>query len=1037
MWRMSKSESKNGAPSAAAELEEALGEHIVDATDVIEEIDLDTRALVVVGVGASEGGLQALQAMVAGLAGSKQAFIVAQHLSPEHSSRLVEMLASNSALSVETAQDGKQVEGGHIYVCPPGCHITLSDDGHLSVAPSAHSIYPTKPSIDLLFKSIAAAKGPRSIGIILSGTGADGTAGIGAIKDVDGFSIAQDLPSASSTGMPASAIESGKVDLVVTPDTIGAELQSIEPLADRPIPQFRSGDSRDEYDRILRLLKLGHGVNFSMYKDKTLSRRILRRMIANKTPDIADYAELLTTDAVELNELFHDLLIGVTHFFRDADAFEALRAELTSYIAEKNEPYLRIWSIGCSNGAEPYSIAILLAEILGADLEDYRIQVFATDVSQRSVEQARRGQYSASEVESLPEDIRAKYFVISDGRFEVSKHIKQMVVFSQHDVAQDPPFLRQDLVVCRNVLIYFGDELQDSLFSTFHYSLLPGGLLFLGQAETAGSNRALWEDVSAQSKLFRASAAVHRAVPRAIAKSELSWQPTSDAMRTRETPHQRIEAELEAVVAEQLERMLAPNVLVLNASDNILFSHGDVNPLLHRQPGLATDSIFQNIHPDLKIDLRTALHRVRSGEGFVSTDFRRVGSGSDSFWVRLVVGSTSDPQLGDLTVVYCDIEESLGVVAVHQGSQSDGAAMVVIEHEKQVVRLREQLSVVMEQLESSNEQMQALNEELQSSNEELQSANEELETTNEELQSTNEELQTAYAELRAAFDEKSIQEAELERGAAELTQAHELLVVAEAVGKTGSWRWRSGEQGVVWSPGLHALFSTTRIPSDLDRWLDLVHDEDRHVVRHYIESVVSGDEPEEVVFRVRLRAGDEPRWLSMTSAIERGQYRSVQEVIGTLRDVTEEHLAAEQVREQQTRLDAFEAQVDIMHTDAAFAGYVYTPGSLTVGFFDGPAKRVMGWTEEELRTKVMYKGELRGWINPEDLPHAIKHFAHVAELPLGGTASMEYRALRRPHPGADWTEVLVTATHRVFEVDEDGKALRVAGFSRIIGQANG
>ena len=311
----------------------------------------------------------------------------------------------------------------------------------------------------------------------------EGATGVGAIKDVDGFSIAQEPSTAKYDGMPASAIKSGKVDLILPPDQIGDELMAISPLADRPIPEFRSGENREAYERILRLLKRDHGVNFNQYKDKTLSRRIMRRMIATKSDQIADYAELLTTDPAELTELFHDLLIGVTAFFRDTEAYADLRIHLDEYISQKSEPFLRVWSVGCSTGEEPYSIAIMLAEMLGDKLDDHRIQIFATDVNQRAIDRARRGRYSASEVSGLSKELRDKYFLFVDGHFEVTKRIKQLVVFSQHDMVQDPPFLRQDLVVCRNVMIYFNLDLQARVHGLLFESLRRLGTLCLGRGE--------------------------------------------------------------------------------------------------------------------------------------------------------------------------------------------------------------------------------------------------------------------------------------------------------------------------------------------------------------------------------------------------------------------------------------------------------------------------------------------------------------------------------------------------------------------------
>jgi len=985
------------------------------------EPDGQSSGLVIVGVGASAGGLEALQYLVSNLPdASGMAFVVAQHVSADYRSMMVDLLARHSRLPVEAAEDGQVLLANCIYVCPPGFHITIAAGDMVVLSPVDESIYMTKPSIDLLFTSIAETKGPRSIGIILSGTGSDGTSGVGAIKDVDGFSIAQEPSTAKYDGMPASAIKSGKVDLILPPDQIGDELMAISPLADRPIPEFRSGENREAYERILRLLKRDHGVNFNQYKDKTLSRRIMRRMIATKSDQIADYAELLTTDPAELTELFHDLLIGVTAFFRDTEAYADLRIHLDEYISQKSEPFLRVWSVGCSTGEEPYSIAIMLAEMLGDKLDDHRIQIFATDVNQRAIDRARRGRYSASEVSGLSKELRDKYFLFVDGHFEVTKRIKQLVVFSQHDMVQDPPFLRQDLVVCRNVMIYFGSELHDSLLPTFHYVLHPGALLFLGQAEAAGPNQALWDVLSPSSKIFRASATVHRTLPKLARNAEFAWQPGRAEEQVRATPRRRVEAEMDSAVSAQLDRMLSPNVIVLSSTDAILYAHGDQNPLLQRRAGLATDGIFGNIHPDIVVDLRTALHRLRAGEDVVTTDFRSIGIGKERYWVRMVLGVTSSPQLGDLTVVYCQIEETLGAVLSETSDPEAGSTSVIIEQEKQVARLREQLAIVMEQLDSSNEQMQALNEELQSSNEELQSSNEELETTNEELQSTNEELQTAYAELRIAFDEKAEQEVELERAANQLAQTNELLLVAESVGRTGSWRWRPSSEQLLWSNGLHQLlgFDDLETKPDFDTLVSRVHPKDRAGVEAHIEALMTSGAAATITFR--LDGPDPGVWLSMVSAVELGQYRSVQEVIGTLSDVTEQHRAAEHAMEQQERIAEIEGKVLRMLNESVNGVYVFDLKTGNNEFVNESCTALLGYTRADYDS--FKEGEFFSLFHPDDVERVAAHHESVATLGLGEGYTLAYRFR---HKAGHWVDVY--GNDSVFDVDSDGRASKTLG----------
>lgn len=999
----------------------------------VGEASVADSELTVVGVGASAGGLEALQHLVANLAeGSKMAFIIAQHVSADYRSMMVDLLLRHSTLPVLAAEHGQQLAAGEIYVCPPGFHITIDDGDRIVLSPVDDTIYTTKPSIDLLFKSLAKIKGQRAIGVILSGTGSDGTSGVGAIKDVDGFSIAQEPSTAKYDGMPVSAIKSGMVDLILPPDDIGVELLTILPLADRPIPEFRSGKNRDAYERILRLLKRDHAVNFSKYKDKTLSRRILRRMVATKKDSISNYAELLANDGDELNELFHDLLIGVTDFFRDDEAFDQLEIALRAYLVGKNEPFLRAWSVGCSTGEEPYSIAILLAEILGERIDDYRIQIFATDVNQRSIDSARRGRYSASQVSGIPHALREKYFLFNDGQYEVSKRIKQLVVFSQHDMAQDPPFLRQDLVVCRNVMIYFGSELQDALLPTFHYVLHPGSLLFLGQAESVGPHHELWDPVSPSAKIYKASAAVHRSLPAIARNSQHAWQTERGEQAMRVTPKKRTEAEIDSVVSVALEKMLSPSVVVLNASDSILYAHGESNPLLQRRAGLASDNVFSNIHQDVVVDLRTALHQLRAGEELVSTDYRSITIGAETFWVRLVLGLTASPQLGELTVIYCQIEESLGAIVVSDESLGDSSASasVIMEHEKQVSRLREQLSIVMEQLDSSNEQMQALNEELQSSNEELQSSNEELETTNEELQSTNEELQTAYAELRVAFDEKATQEIELERIATELAGSNELLLAAESVGQTGSWRWEPSAEKMLWSAGLYRLLGADPLTTSpgVDVLLSRVSEFDRAKVEANMENLLRGASPEPISFKVN-RDGDEA-WLRMAAQAEFGQYKNVQEIHGTLRDVTAEHRAGEREIAQRVRIAQVEENVRSVLDESVNGVYVFDLERGRNEFVNLSCCAILGYSREDF--DAMEDGEFFSRFHPDDVPKVIEHHEVVGTLPLGEGRTIGYRF---QHKDGEWLNLY--GSDNVFAVDATGKAIKTLGSFVVVNEAAG
>ena len=980
------------------------------------------RELTIVGIGASAGGLPALQAVVDHLdPASDMAYVVAQHVSADHRSMLVNLLASHTEIVVVQAENDQIVEPRRIHVCPPGFHITIEPGDRIKLLPANQTIYSAKPSIDLLFTSLAGVKGTHSIGIILSGTGEDGAVGIGAIREADGFTIAQRPDTARYDGMPTHAIDSGNVDLVLAPEEIGPELASIVPVTDPSFSDTLTDRNSEAFTRILHELQRRHGVDFFRYKTSTLSRRITRRMIATKSRSLEEYAEALVADDRELAHLFHDVLIGVSHFFRDPEAFDDLRDCLRGYIDARPEPILRFWSVGCSTGEEPYSLAILLAELLGDSLDDYRIQIFATDVNERSIDRARRGRFSALEISGLPDEVRDRHFTLRDGQYEVSKHLKQMIVFSQHDVMHDPPFLRQDLVVCRNVLIYLGPDAQDAMLNLFHYVSNPGGLLFLGRAEQPSANTELWTPESSTSRIYRASNSVPQVVPRTVAWNQLPRRRTRDPQRVRQTPaaEAETEAELSTVVTQQLEHMLAPHAIVINADNEIVYSHSDVNPLLRRRAGRATDLVFANVHPDILVDLRAALHRLRSSNEVVHTDFRSIELADGPSWVRLVLASTTSDSLGELTTIYCQVEATLGTELVDGARTPDAAGPVVVEHERQMAKLREQLAIAMEQLDQTNSEMQALNEELQSSNEELQSSNEELETTNEELQSTNEELHTAYAELRSTFTEMKAQEAELERTADEVARANQLLVMAESVGQTGSWQWQPSDEQLMWSPGLRLLLGIDEQPApSFEALTERIVDDDRAEFETHLEHLLRGDEPGPVTFRVD-RDGT-PRWLTMMSVVSRGRYGNVRNAVGKLRDVTDEMIALARDAEQRDRLAEVDQKIRILLNESLNGVHVFDLVSGRSNFISESYTSMLGYHADDLNDLNL--DDFVELVHPDDRDRARRHTEEMAGLGAGESRTLDYRF--RHHDG-HWLHLLERDS--IFEVDDDGRATKMVG----------
>ena len=464
-----------------------------------------TEYLNIIAIGASAGGLEALQSLLSNLPKyDSTCLIVAQHLSPTHKSLLVHLLSKYTQLPVFEAEDGLTLKADCIYITPPDKEITIIK-GQIQLKKPTSTIGP-KPSVDVFFASLASIQNQKVVAIVLSGTGSDGSLGLKEIRGSNFLKIAQDPATAKYDGMPKAASQIGHVDLVLSPEAIGETIQKF--FTD---PNFlkvqRSKSSLDKvtsFDKILKLLEIRTGSDFSNYKTPTLSRRLKKRMDVLHFDKMDTYLEFVQSHPEELDELFNIMLIGVTQFFRDKEAFSSLRIVLEEALIKKtpNES-VRVWVPGCSTGEEAYSVAILVQEILGTSFGRINLQIFATDIDDRAIQFARRALYSSKSLEGLSDDIKERYFIKKGDNFEVIKRIRSKVLFSKHDVNQNPPFLRLDLITCRNLLIYFNAALQQQIIPLFHYALMDAGILFLGKSETIGNFSDLFSPIDAKYKIYR------------------------------------------------------------------------------------------------------------------------------------------------------------------------------------------------------------------------------------------------------------------------------------------------------------------------------------------------------------------------------------------------------------------------------------------------------------------------------------------------------------------------------------------------------
>ncbi len=710
--------------------------------------------LVVVGIGASAGGLEALQILLTNLPDIENcSFIIAQHLSPTHKSMMVELLSRTANIPVVEVQNGMIIKAKTIYMTPENTDIYIKNS-KIYLRNMEQSFGP-KPSINYFFNSLATSFKKRAIGVILSGTGSDGSFGIRTIKAEGGITLAQEPNTAKYDGMPLSAINTGKVDLVVSIDKLSNEIERIINTIDS---NFDITSNERLLQQIYRVIFDEKGVDFSLYKKNTIIRRIERRLAALKIESLSKYVKIIEDSKDEVNNLYHDILIGVTSFFRDKKAFESLEKYLKLILDKKEQgEELRFWSIGCSTGEEAYSIAIVLSELLKDKISKYKIKIFATDIDEESLKIARTGIYSEASLEGVSKEIIQKYFSVQKNNFEVKKSIRELVVFSKHNIISDSPFLRLDLICCRNMLIYFDQGLQGRFFPIVHYALKENGYLFLGKSESIGQHFDLFSIVDKNSKIFKAQFTGIKEPPRLYNYST----HYKDYEEPKQKEYKNEEELLDEKVTEAVSKTILDKCVVINSSNDVIYVKGDI-PYLKFGQGRMSNNIFKLVSDNITLDLRSAINEANKTKKLQLTAFRSINVFEDIIkYVRVIVVPLKDEKSDDwMNILFFQSEEAQNIKGyiVSNDDENDVIQKLTLELDSTKAHLQN----VIEELETSYEEMQSLNEELQSSNEELQSSNEELETTNEELQSTNEELQTAYSELRVLYEDKDKRAKQLE-----------------------------------------------------------------------------------------------------------------------------------------------------------------------------------------------------------------------------------------------------------------------------------
>jgi two-component system CheB/CheR fusion protein len=716
----------------------------------------------VVGIGASAGGFDALKKFFQAMPeDSGIAFVIIQHLDPNHESIMVDLISRYTSLKVLQAQDGMKIEADHIYIIPPNSDMGMMNGNIQLMNPlEPHGL---RLPINFFFNNLAEDQKENSVAIIFSGYGSDGTVGIKSIKAVAGMVMAQDPKTAESDSMPSSAIKTGLVDFILPPEKMPEKLISYTSSVQKTIKKIRTPKEETErtMQKIFMLIRNRTGHDFSYYKENTVYRRISRRMNVHQIENIPSYLHYLQENPHEIDILFKELLINVTNFFRDNDSFDSLKNYLRKIMEQKSDvDNFRVWIPGCSSGEEVYSIAIIIHELLEESGKNIDVQIFGTDIDMDAIKSARSGTYPTTISTDISSERLQKYFVKKDNLYTIRNDIREMAVFAPHDVIKDPPFTKLDILSCRNLLIYLNTDAQQKVLSNFNYSLNNEGILFLGPSESVGEFLDAFTVLDKKWKIFKCVKSTEfvrrfvnvHPIPRNIPNAHLNtdiWVEDSKNASTALNISSLVEREL-------LDTFVPPSAIITEFGE-ILYIHGRLGNYLEPAPGKAKLNILDMAREGLKFELNSAIHSAISKKNEVILEGLQVKNNGGHVFVNLAVKPLDHENTKGLLIV--SFEEVHINKKIHEDKiivdMSIKGDQKISELENELKLTKERLNVTIEEMKSSNEELRSANEELQSMNEESQSTNEELETSKEELQSINEEMVTINNELQMKIDELS------------------------------------------------------------------------------------------------------------------------------------------------------------------------------------------------------------------------------------------------------------------------------------------
>lgn len=842
----------------------------------------DAQKFPIVGIGASAGGIQAMEGFFKGLPDrTGMAFVVVTHLSPDRESLLHEVIARFTRMPVQVVEHDMELAPDTVYVMPPSSVVTV-EDGVLRLR-EPDPIHRERKPIDLFFASIAAAHGEYAIGVVLSGGDGDGTLGVKAIKERGGLTLAQTLDEygPAHPGMPQSAISSGLIDIECPADQMGARLVDYAAGFDVLANLSQQDDEYEESgivrarEAIYAVLRSHSGHDFAGYKPRTFLRRVRRRMQVRQLRSLDAYVDLLKREAAEVVALFRDLLIGVTDFFRDADAFRMLEESIIPRLFEGKSAAdtVRVWVPGCATGEEVYSIGILMREHIERLSAPPRVQIFATDIDDAALSVARQARYPEALLEGLTPERRQRFFHLDGASYLLSNDVRELCIFSPHSVIRDPPFSRMDMVSCRNLLIYFGPDVQNRVIPTFHYSLRPGGYLFLGTSEGIGQHGELFALVDKKQRIFQAREHI-RSGPRLLSlvgeSRSLPFPSGRGKLAASNYP-------LRQAVETQVLEHFAPAHVVVNGDGDVVYYSARTGRFLEQSPGTPSRQLLTMARRGLRLELRAALREVTSSQRAVTrADLPLDDDDGKVKFVTVTVEPMAERGSGEpLYLVIFNITGPARSKA--ETNLAKQGADGLLDLNRELSETRERLQSTIEEYETAVEELKSSNEELVSVNEEAQSTNEELEASKEEMQSLNEELNTINAELIGKVEE-------LDRANNDLRNLFESAQIATVF----------LDRNLVirnFTPAASAFFNLR--PTDLGRPLtDLTNRLDYPDLKLHIEQVFSTGE----TIEHQLPRDSERRHFLVRLMPYREEAKTIQGVVVSLTDVTtlanaEEHQA--------------------------------------------------------------------------------------------------------------------------------------------------